>query len=183
MVDVSAKAGTKRQAVAGALVKMSARTLTAVKKNPKLSELFLRARETLNLGAGAEPSEEPQLEHDPVENGQGGQAAAISVLAPKGLEVGRVGAYDRPHWRRDGGLDRFSGSRADRLRHVQSGRQGNRDHRPAAARKKRRQERPVSGSGSDARNSEFESRNSKVETRKSSHATLGLPGFAGWRRR
>jgi len=35
MVDVSAKAGTKRQAVAGALVKMSARTLTAVKKNPK----------------------------------------------------------------------------------------------------------------------------------------------------
>jgi len=35
MVDVSAKAGTKRQAVAGALVKMSPRTLTAVKKNPK----------------------------------------------------------------------------------------------------------------------------------------------------
>ncbi len=35
MVDVSAKAETERQAVAGALVKMSARTLTAVKKNPK----------------------------------------------------------------------------------------------------------------------------------------------------
>ena len=35
MVDVSAKAETERQAVAGALVRMNARTLTAVKKNPK----------------------------------------------------------------------------------------------------------------------------------------------------
>src|SRR5438876_10199789 len=35
MVDVSAKAETERQAVAGALVKMSARTLRAIKRNPK----------------------------------------------------------------------------------------------------------------------------------------------------
>ena len=33
MVDVSAKAETERQAVAGALVKMSARTLTAVRSS------------------------------------------------------------------------------------------------------------------------------------------------------
>jgi hypothetical protein len=65
-------------------------------KNPKLSELFLRARETLNLGGAGEASEEPQLEHDPIENGQGGQAAAISVLLPRGLEVGRVELYFRP---------------------------------------------------------------------------------------
>src|SRR5438128_610014 len=35
MVDVSAKPDTQRQAVASALVRMSARTLRAVRKNPK----------------------------------------------------------------------------------------------------------------------------------------------------
>src|SRR2546422_9058488 len=35
MVDVSPKSETSRQSVAGALVKMSARTLRAIKRNPK----------------------------------------------------------------------------------------------------------------------------------------------------
>ncbi len=35
MVDISQKPGTPREAIAGALVKMNARTLRAIKRNPK----------------------------------------------------------------------------------------------------------------------------------------------------
>ncbi len=63
-------------------------------KNPQLTELFMRARESLNLG-GSELEQPVKLEHDPVETGTPGQPVTISVVVPPAVEVGRVEVYFR----------------------------------------------------------------------------------------
>jgi len=172
MVDVSAKAETERQAVAGALVKMSARTLTAVKKNPKGDPLEIAriagiaaAKRTAELIPLCHPL---LLSHIDVEAkfARGGVEirSTVRTTGPTGVEMEALTAaaiaaltvYDMCK-----AVDKGIEITGLRLLEKSGGKSG-------------LYRAPGRTRGT---------RSLKVETRKSSHATLGLPGFAGWRRR